>query len=149
MVEVPGASRGAAEAVSGASRGAAEAVSGATIAEFPFTLPRGYTGPDGVVHRDGVMRLSTAYDEIAPLKDPRVQANPGYLVVILLSRVITRLGTLEYMNPKVVEGLLSGYLVYLQDFYRRINEDGHSRLRVSCPHCQGDFEVEIAPSGEA
>ncbi len=117
--------------------------------EFPFTLPRGYVSPDGVVHREGAMRLSTAFDEIGPLKDPRVQANPGYLVIILLSRVITRLGSLEFINPKVIEGLLSGDLVYLQDFYRRINEAGHSRLLVTCPHCQGDFEVETAAPGEA
>jgi hypothetical protein len=117
--------------------------------EHPFTLPLGYAGPDGVVHREGAMRLSTAYDEIAPLKDPRVQANPGYLVIILLSRVITRLGTLEFINPKVIEGLLSGDLVYLQDFYRRINETGHARLLVTCPHCEGAFEVETGPLAAA
>lgn len=116
--------------------------------EFPFTLPHGYMGPDGVVHRDGAMRLSTAFDEIAPLKDPRVQSNPGYLVIILLSRVITRLGSLEFINPKVIEGLYSGDLMYLQSLYRRINEQGHARLRVACPHCQGEFEVE-PPVGEA
>lgn len=119
------------------------------VTEFPFTLPRGVTGPDGVVHREGAMRLSTAYDEIAPLKDPRVQSNPGYLVIILLSRVVIKLGSLEFINPKVIENLYSGDLVFLQDFYRRINENGHSRLLVSCPHCQGDFEVETAPLGEA
>ena len=122
---------------------------GAAPAEFPFTLPHGFTGPDGAVHREGAMRLATAFDEIAPLKDPRVQANPGYLVIILLSRVVTRLGTLEFVNPKVMEGLLSGDLVFLQDLYRRINENGHARLVVSCPHCQGDFEVETSPLGEA
>jgi len=125
-------------------------VEGASRAvEFPFTLPRGYAAPDGGVHREGTMRLSTAYDEIAPLKDPRVQANPGYLVIILLSRVITRLGSIEHINPKVIEGFWSGDLVYLQDLYRRINESGHGRLRVSCPHCQGDFEVEVGAAGEA
>jgi hypothetical protein len=117
--------------------------------EFPFVLPRGYLGPDGAVHREGAMRLSTAFDEIAPLKDPRVQSNPGYLLIILLSRVVTRLGSLEFINPKVIEGLYSGDLVYLQELYRRINESGHSRLHVSCPHCQGEFEVETAPLGEA
>ncbi len=121
----------------------------ARIAEFPFTLPQGYLGPDGVVHREGVMRLATAYDEIAPLKDPRVQSNPGYLVIILLSRVITRLGGLEFINPKVMEGMLSGDLLYLQEFYRRINESGHARLLVTCPHCQGDFEVEASSPGGA
>ena len=107
------------------------------------------TDGDGVVHREGAMRLSTAFDEIAPLKDPRVQANPGYLVIILLSRVITRLGSLEFINPKVIENLLSGDLVYLQEFYRRINESGHARLLVACPHCQGEFEVETSAPGEA
>ena len=92
---------------------------------------------------------STGFDEIAPLKDPRVTGNPGYLIIILLSRVITRLGTIEYINPKVIENLLSGDLIYLQDLYRRINEHGHSRLAVTCPHCQGAFEVETASVGES
>jgi len=117
--------------------------------EMPFRLPHGYRDADGTVHKDGLMRMSTAFDEIAPLKDPRVQSNPGYLVIILLSRVITRLGSLEYINPKVIEGLLSGDLIFLQDFYRRINENGHSRFLVTCPHCQGDFEVETQPVGES
>jgi hypothetical protein len=89
------------------------------------------------------MRLATAYDEIAPMKDPRVQANPGYLVVILLSRVVSKLGTVDHINPKVIEGLFAGDLAYLQDFYRRINDTGHSRLRVVCPHCEAEFEVEV------
>ncbi len=118
-------------------------------AEFPFTLPRGYTGPDGVVHREGAMRMSTVYDEIAPLRDPRVQVDRGYLVIVILTRVVVRLGTIEPITNQVIEGLLSVDLVYLQDLYRRINETGHSRLLVSCPHCQGDFEVEIASHGEA
>lgn len=129
--------------------GRASAPLAAGPAEFPFTLPHGYVGPDGAVHREGTMRMSTAFDEIAPLKDPRVQANPGYLVIILLARVITRLGTLEQVNPKMVEGMLTIDLTYLQGLYRRINETGHSRIRVSCPHCQGKFEVETAPMGEA
>ncbi len=116
--------------------------------EFPFTLPQGYIDPEGTIHQEGIMRLSTAYDEIAPIRDPRVQANPGYLVIILLSRVITKLGTLEQINPKVIENLFSADLVYLQDFYQRINQNGHSRLLVTCPHCQGDFEVETVPLGE-
>ena len=95
------------------------------------------------------MRLSTAYDEIAPLKDPRVQANPAYLVVILLSRVITQLGDLEFINPKVIEGLYAADFAFLQDFYQQINDAGHTRLRVACPHCQGEFEVETASLGES
>ena len=114
---------------------------------FPFTLPLGYVDGEGKTHREGIMRLATAYDEVAPLRDPRVQANPGYLVLILLARVITHLGELEHINPKVMEGLFAGDLAYLQDFYRRINEHGHSRFAVTCPHCQGDFEVETASLG--
>ena len=116
--------------------------------DFPFTLPRGFLDAEGNLHREGVMRLATAYDEIAPMKDPRVQANPGYLVVILLSRVITRLGSLEHLNPKVVEGLFAGDLAFLQDLYRRVNEHGHNRVAVSCPHCQGEFEVEVGGLGQ-
>jgi hypothetical protein len=118
------------------------------VTEFPFTLPRGFLDAEGTLHRDGVMRLATAFDEIAPMKDPRVQANPGYLVIILLSRVITRLGSLSQLNPKMIEGLFAGDLAYLQDFYRRINESGSHRLRVACPHCEKEFEVEIDRPGE-
>lgn len=117
--------------------------------EFPFVLPQGYRDADGNLHREGTMRLSTAFDEIAPMRDPRVQANPGYLVIILLSRVVTRLGTVQPINPKVMEGLFSGDLIFLQDFYQRINQNGHSRLQVVCPHCQGEFQVETAPLGES
>lgn len=115
--------------------------------EFPFTLPHGLLDADGTVHREGAMRLSTAYDEIAPLSDPRVRNNPGYLVIILLSRVITHLGSLEFVNPKVIESLYAGDLAYLQDLYQRINHTGHGRLHVNCPHCEGEFEVETAGLG--
>jgi hypothetical protein len=81
------------------------------------------------------------------MKDPRVQANPGYLVIILLSRVITSLGDLEHINPKVIEGLFSVDLAYLQELYQRINFNGHNRLAVTCPHCEGQFEVEVESLG--
>jgi hypothetical protein len=115
--------------------------------EFSFNLPRGYVDSEGNLHREGVMRLATAYDEIAPMKDPRVQANPGYLVIILLSRVITRLGSLQHINPKVIESLFSADLAFLQDFYRRVNEGGSSRVGVTCPECDAKFEVEVNGSG--
>jgi hypothetical protein len=115
--------------------------------EFPFTLPHGLVDAEGHVHRQGTMRLATAYDEIAPLSDPRVRSNTGYLVIILLSRVITSLGSLEFINPKMVESLFAGDLAYLQDFYQRINYQGHGRLQVACPHCEGAFEVEVSSLG--
>jgi hypothetical protein len=117
--------------------------------EFPFTLPRGYVDADGNLHTQGVMRLATANDEIAPMKDPRVQSNPGYLVIILLSRVITKLGSVEHLNPKVIESLFSGDLAFLQDFYRRINETGHTRVAATCPECNATFEVEVNGAGGA
>jgi hypothetical protein len=115
--------------------------------EFEFTLPRGYVDADGNLQREGVMRLATAYDEIAPLRDPRVQANPGYLVVILLSRVVTRLGELEDVNPKVIESLFSADLAFLEDLYRRVNENGGNHVGVTCPHCDSAFEVEMSGLG--
>ncbi|MBD2251985.1 phage tail assembly protein [Nostoc parmelioides] len=116
--------------------------------EFEFVLPHGLIDAEGTVHRQGTMRMATAYDEIAPLRDPRVQANPGYLVVILLARVVTRLGNLEQITPKTIESLFSTDFVYLQDLYQRINQNGHSRFHVTCPHCEGEFEVEPVPVGE-
>lgn len=116
--------------------------------EFPFTLPKGYVDPEGNVHLEGRMRLATAMDEVAPMKDPRVQSNPGYLVIILLSRVITRLGDVTPINPKVIEGLFSTDLAFLQDFYRRINENGNGHVGVTCPQCDAKFEVEMSISGE-
>ena len=115
--------------------------------EFAFTLPMGYVDGEGNLHREGVMRMATAFDEIAPLKDPRVQANPSFLLVILLARVVTRLGTLDQINPKIIESLFAADLAYLQDFYRRVNEVGHDRVRTKCPHCEQEFEVELNRPG--
>lgn len=98
------------------------AKSGGLQTEFEFTLPRGYVAPDGTLHKKGRMRLATAMDEIAPLRDPRVRANQAYLVIILLSRVITQLGTVEVIDTGVVENMFSADLAFLQDFYRQINE---------------------------
>jgi len=115
----------------------------AFVTEFPFTLPKGYVDDDGTVHKEGVMRLATAKDEIAPLQDYRVQGNRAYLVIILLARVITKLGTLASINPSIIEGLFSSDLAYLQEFYRKINEDGTSAIKARCPACNHDFEVDM------
>ena len=117
--------------------------------EFAFTLPIGYPDAEGNLHKEGTMRLATAIDEVGPLKDPRVQSNPAYLLIIVLSRVITRLGTLEYINPKTIEGLYAADLAHLQDLYRRINENGHGRIQTTCPHCEQRFEVELDSLGGA
>jgi hypothetical protein len=121
--------------------------------EFNFTLPLGYVDESGTLHKNGTMRLATAADEILPLRDPRVNANQAYLVVILLSRVITRLGTLgeAHINPGVIERLFSADLAYLQDFYRRVNENGHTRIAATCPSCSTRFEVdmEVGSPGES
>ncbi len=111
--------------------------------EFSFVLPRGYVDEQGVVHREGLMRLATARDEITPVRDPRVRENEAYLTVILLSRVITRLGTLPQINPGIVEGMFASDLAFLQDLYRRINQDGTSQAAVTCPACHHEFTVEI------
>ena len=117
--------------------------------EYPFTLPVGYlVEEEGTLHRDGIMRLATAADEIMPLKDPRVQANQAYLVVILLSRVVTRLGSIEHINPKVIESLYAADLAFLQDLYNQINHGG-TRQRVSCPQCRHAFDTELVGAGES
>ena len=115
--------------------------------EYEFTLPKGYVDEDGNLYKKGVMRLATAADEILPLKDPRVQQNPAYLTIILLSRVVTKLGDLPAMNPRIIEELFASDLAYLQEFYRKINGDGTTSIRARCPKCEHEFEVDIG-SGE-
>jgi len=110
--------------------------------EFEFILPKGYVDQGGTVHKRGTMRLATANDEIAPLRDPRVRQNQAYLTIILLSRVISKLGSLPEVNPSVVEGIFSEDLVYLQTLYRRINENGSTIVSTKCPECGHDFDVD-------
>lgn len=117
--------------------------------EYEFTLPRGYVDPGGDLHRTGVMRLATAIDEIAPLRDPRVRANQAYLTIVLLARVVTKLGTLADVSTGVIEGLFSADLAFLQDFYQRINEPGALRVTATCPSCNTSFEVDVLPTGES
>jgi hypothetical protein len=114
--------------------------------EVDFTLPLGYLDADGTLHREGTMRLATAADEILPLKDPRVQQNAAYLVVILLSRVVTRLEGVSQVTPKVIEGLYSADLAHLQSLYNHMNRlDGGEP--VTCPKCEHVFAPEPVPVG--
>lgn len=112
--------------------------------EYPFSLPRGYVDEHGRVHRDGIMRLATARDELTTQADQRVRANPAYLTVLLLERTVTTLGDLAAVDTFVVENLFASDLAFLQDLYRRINADGHTEVAVSCPHCGADFAVDVA-----
>jgi hypothetical protein len=114
--------------------------------EVEFKLPLGYLDAEGTLHRDGTMRMATAADEILPLKDPRVQQNSAYLVVILLSRVVTRLGSVSQVTPKVIEGLYSADLAHLQSLYNQMNRiDGGEP--VTCPQCQHTFAPEPVALG--
>lgn len=117
--------------------------------EFEFTLPKGYVDDEGNLHRQGMMRLATAADEILPQKDPRVQNNSAYLSVILLSRVIGKLGSLPSVNPAVIEKLFASDLAFLQTLYQQINGDGIAHVKATCPKCEHRFEVEVNGVGEA
>jgi hypothetical protein len=112
--------------------------------EYPFTLPRGYVDESGRVHRDGVMRLATARDEITTQSDQRAKQNPAYLTVLLLERTVTSLGDVPVVDTFVIESLFASDLAFLQDLYRRINADGHTEVAVSCPHCGNDIAVDVA-----
>ena len=107
-------------------------------------LPRGYVDGSGTVHRDGVMRLATARDELIPLRDDRVRENPAYLTVVLLARVITRIGTIDDVHAGIVENLFAADLAFLQDLYRRVNTEGHTRAAVTCPSCEHRFAVDVS-----
>ncbi len=115
--------------------------------EFEFTLPLGYVDDEGTLHRDGTMRLATAADEIHPLRDPRVQQNEAYLIVILLSRVVTSIGSLSQVNPKVIEGLYAADLAYLQELYNRINREGSAAVPAEFPRSEDSFAVGVNGSG--
>jgi len=115
--------------------------------EFDFVLPRGYVDDGGTVHREGRMRLATARDEILPQRDPRVRENEAYLTVILLSRVVTRLGSITQVTPATIEGLFASDLAFLQDLYRRVNSEGTTHVAVTCPSCKHEFAVDVAGGG--
>ena len=115
--------------------------------EFEFTLPCGFLDEEGTLHREGVMRRATAADEILPLKDPRVLRNEAYVIVILLSRVVTRLGTVDLVTPKTIESLFAADLAHLQRLYNELN--GTPAEPVDCPECGHAFVPEAAGLGES
>jgi hypothetical protein len=116
--------------------------------ESEFVLPVGYVDEAGTLHRTGTMRMATAADEILPLRDPRVQQNEAYLIVIILSRVITNLGSVPHINPKVIEGLYAADLAFLQEFYNRLNRYGSAALQATCPGCENQFSLAVSEPGE-
>ena len=111
--------------------------------EYAFTLPRGFVDAEGKVHRDGTMRLATARDEIEPLRDVQARQNEAYLAVLLLARVVTRIGDVTEITPDVVEGLFAADFDHLQRLYERINSNGESVGVVCCPECAHRFEVDL------
>ncbi len=117
--------------------------------EFEFELPRGYVDKTGEIHRRGVMRLANAADEIIPLNDPRVKMNPGYLSVLLLERVVTKLGKLKKVDAHVIESLFTADMAYLQDLYQKINAVEPPIMKVVCPKCAHEFRSELPFFGEA
>ena len=112
--------------------------------DVEFTLPLGYVDDAGRIHRSGVMRLAAALDEVQPLQDSRVQSNQAYISILLLSRVLTRLGSIAPVPPAVVERLFSADFAYLQDLYVRVNEVGGNLAETQCPDCGSRFAVDLA-----
>ncbi|MBW3662394.1 MAG: hypothetical protein KY469_04765 [Actinobacteria bacterium] len=112
--------------------------------EFDFVLPRGYVDASGEVHRRGTMRLATARDELVAAKDDRVRENAAYLSIVLLGRVVTSFGSITDVHAGVIENMFASDVAFLQDLYRRINQEGHTRAAVRCPACEHDFAVDVA-----
>jgi hypothetical protein len=117
--------------------------------EYAFTLPRGYVDAHGEVHRHGIMRLATARDELEPLRDPAVRENEAYLTVLLLARVVTRIGDVTEITPTLIEGLFAADFDHLQRLYERVNTDGEIVGRVDCPSCGVEFEVDLSEIEDA
>jgi hypothetical protein len=115
--------------------------------EFEFTLPKGYVDETGQVHHVGKMRLATAMDEIEAVEHPGVHAKESYLPVLLLSRVVTQLGTVDKITPRVIAGLFASDMAYLQDMYLRLNGSEVIMIGAVCPYCNNQFQVQVAPLG--
>ncbi|WP_088243114.1 hypothetical protein [Calothrix rhizosoleniae] len=117
--------------------------------EFDFTLPRGLIDDKNRVHRHGIMRLATAKDEILVQQERQVQENPAYGSLCMLSRVITRLGSLNVVTPDLIENLILADISYLREFYNRINQQGNPHIPTQCPHCNHHFSVRLELAGES
>ena len=115
--------------------------------EHPFTLPLGYIDKEGCLHKTGIMRLATAADEILPQRDERVRGNPAYLIVIVLSRVVAKLGDLQHINTGTIENLFAADLEFLQDLYNTVNQLAVDGVEVRCDKCGGEAEVAREPLG--
>lgn len=115
--------------------------------EFPFLLPRGFIDPQGQLHREGRMRLATAFDELESAQDVRVQTNAAFLPILLLSRVIMQLGTVQLITPQLIGSLFVSDLAYLEELYERINTPELVMLDVVCPVCSSQFPIQVAPIG--
>lgn len=116
--------------------------------EFEFTLPKGFIDEKGQVHRNGRMRLATVYDEVESIENPTVKEKPSYLPVLLLARVITRLGGVSKVKPKIIAKLFAADMVYLQDMYLRLNGSEIIMVGAICPHCNNQFQLQVAPLGD-
>ncbi|MEB3290950.1 MAG: phage tail assembly protein [Leptolyngbya sp.] len=116
--------------------------------EFSFELPRGLVGGDGVLRREGTMRLATARDEMTAVRNPQAHTQPGYGDLVMLSQVITRLGDLTDLAPATLEDLFTVDLAYLREFYNRINQSGEAHISAQCPQCQHAFKVGLVLAGE-
>ncbi|MBD2343806.1 phage tail assembly protein [Anabaena subtropica] len=117
--------------------------------EFTFTLPRGFTDTQNRVHRHGIMRLATAKDEILVQQEPKVRENPAYGFLVMLSQVISRLGSFNSVSPELLEGLLLRDISYLREFYNRINQLGKPHIPTQCPYCNSEFSVSLELAGES
>jgi hypothetical protein len=112
--------------------------------EFPFTLPCGFVDPQGNRIRHGLMRRATALDEVDPLEDRRVQRNEAYAGILLLSRVVTHLGSISPVSPQMIGTLFATDFLFLQELYERINTNGSSLIETQCPACGERFALDVA-----
>jgi hypothetical protein len=129
--------------MNGFLRASSSAMTSMLQTEFEFTLPRGYVDKTGNLHRQGVMRLATARDEVEPLQDVRTRVNEAYLSILLLSRVVMRLGDISPVTPPVIEGLFASDFAYLQELYVRLNTDSSHIVETQCPACGTRFALDL------